>query len=147
MKPAADGAIAARIGAVTGAPVVTTARAMVAELLALQARRVDLVTPYSDAVNAGLCAFLETAGIAVGRIERLPALDVDALGRLTADDVTEAAERLIGSDSDAIFIACSQLPTATVLGPLSEACGKPVLSSIQATAAQAMLAIPMEAHA
>jgi maleate cis-trans isomerase len=145
--PAADGAIAARIGAVTGAPVVTTARAMVAELVALKARRVDLVTPYSDAVNEGLCAFLAAAGIAAGRIERLPAPDVDALGRLTADDVMAATRRLIGSDSDAIFIACSQLPTATVLGPLTAVCGKPVLSSIQATAAQAMLATTMEVHA
>ena len=139
--PPADAALAARIEAATGTAVVTTARAMVAELLAASVRRVDLVTPYADAVNQGLEAFLAASAIAVGRIERLPAPDVDALGRLTADDVAAAARRLTGSDSDAIFIACSQLPTATVLGPLREACGKPVLSSIQATAAQVLLAV------
>ena len=151
--PKADAAMAARIEDLTGTPVVTTARAMVSELLAIGASEVDLVTPYSDAVNEGLCAYLEAAGIAAGRIERLAAPDVDALGRLTADDVREAAHRLIGSPSDAIFIACSQLPTASVLMPLRAACGKPVLSSIQATASQAMLAahiplagFPADAH-
>jgi maleate cis-trans isomerase len=139
--PQADAALATRIAAATGTPVVTTARAMVAELLAASVRVVDLVTPYSDAVNQGLAAFLAAADIAVGRIERLAAPDVDALGRLTAADVAAAAGCLISSASDAIFIACSQLPTATVLSPLREACGKPVLSSIQATAAQVMLAV------
>jgi maleate cis-trans isomerase len=119
---------------------------MVAELSAASVCRVDLVTPYSDAVNQGLTAFLAAAAIAVGRIERLSAPDVDALGRLTAEDVAAAAKRLAGSDSDAIFIACSQLPTATVLAPLSEACGKPVLSSIQATAAQVLLAVRRRSH-
>jgi len=138
--PQADAALAARIAAATGTRVVTTASAMVAELLAASVRVVDLVTPYADAVNQGLVAFLAAGGIAVGRIERLEVQDVDALGRLTADDVTAAAGRLIGCASDAIFIACSQLPTATVLAPLRAACGKPVLSSIQATAAQVMLA-------
>jgi maleate cis-trans isomerase len=139
--PPADAALAARIEAATGTRVVTTASAMVAELLGAAVRRVDLVTPYADAVNQGLEAFLAAAAIGVGRIERLPAPDVDALGRLTAEDVAAAALGLAGSDSDAIFIACSQLPTATVLAPLSEALGKPVLSSIQATAARVLLAM------
>jgi maleate cis-trans isomerase len=139
--PQADADLAARIEAATATPVVTTAQAMVAELLAISARRVDLVTPYSDAVNQGLEGFLADAGIQVGRIERLPAPDVEALGRLTAHDVATATRRLIGSDSDAVFIACSQLPTATVLDPLGKACGKPVLSSIRATATQVMLAV------
>lgn len=73
-------------------------------------------------------------------IARLEAPDAAALVSLTADDVAAAARRLAASDSDAIFIACTQLPTAAVLGPLREACGKPVLSSVQATAAQVMLA-------
>lgn len=111
--PPADAALAARIEAATSIPVVTTAAAMVAELLAASVRRVDLVTPYADAVNQGLTDFLAAAAIAVGRIERLSAPDVDALGRLTAADVAAAAKRLSGAEGDAIFIACSQLPTAT----------------------------------
>jgi maleate cis-trans isomerase len=141
--PTAEAAMAARIEEVTGAPVVTSARAMVDALLAIGASEVDLVTPYSDAVDDDLCAYLDSVGIAAGRIERLLAPDLDALGRLTAEDVIEAAHRLIGTQSDAIFIACSQLPTSSVLMPLRAACGKPVLSAIQATASQAVLAARM----
>ena len=37
---------------------------------------------------------------------------------------------------DAMFIACSQLPTFNILQVLSAEFGRPVLSSIQATAQQ-----------
>ena len=132
--PAADAELARQIGDLCGAPVVTTAGAMVDELVATGARRVGLVTPYSDTVNVGLVAYLEAFGLAAARISRLDAPDVQALGRLTEADVTEAARRLEGGDLDAVFIACSQLPTAGILAPLRATLGVPVLSSIQATA-------------
>lgn len=134
--PAADAELARQIVDLCGAPVVTTAGAMVDELVATGASRVGLVTPYSDAVNVGLVAYLEAFGLAAARVSRLDAPDVQALGRLTEIDVTEAARRLAGSDVDAVFIACSQLPTASVLAPLRATLGVPVLSSIQATAAR-----------
>jgi maleate cis-trans isomerase len=143
---ALDADLAGRIAAATGLPVVTAAGAMVAELLALGLRRVDLVTPYGDAVNAGLVAFLAGAAIAVGRIERLCAPDVAALCRLTAEDVATAARGLAGSAGEGVFIACTQLPTASVLGPLRQACGKPVLSSNQATAARVLWTARQGAH-
>lgn len=134
--PTADAELARQIGDLCGAPVVTTAGAMVDELIATGASRVGLVTPYSDTVNAGLIAYLETFGLNAARVSRLDAPDVQALGRLTETDVTEAAQRLQGDDLDAVFIACSQLPTAGILGPLCATLGVPVLSSIQATAAR-----------
>ena len=134
--PAADAELARRIGEICGAPVVTTAGAMVDELAATGARRVGLVTPYSDAVNAGLVAYLEAFGLEAASVSRLDAPDVQALGRLAEADVDEAALRLAGDDLDAVFIACSQLPTARLLAPLRAALGVPVLSSIQATAAR-----------
>jgi len=142
--PAADAGLAAAIAADTGTPVVTTARAMVNRLAAIGVTRVDLATPYSDAVNAGLASFMADAGIAIARIARLHAPDVEALGRLTEADVTQAARTLAGSDGEAVFIACSQLPTAAILAPLRAELGKPVLSSIQATAAQALHALQQE---
>jgi maleate isomerase len=134
--PKADRDQAERIAAETGAPVVTAAAAMVAELRAVAAARVDVVSPYPESVNAGLVAFLAAEGIVANRIERLPAPDVAALCRLTPEDVAGAARRLIGSAGDAIFIACTQLPTAPVLAALNQACGKPVLSAVQVVAAQ-----------
>jgi maleate cis-trans isomerase len=138
--PEADADHAARIGAATALPVVTAAGAMVAELRAASLSPVDLVTPYPEALNRGLVAFLAAGGITVGRIELLAAPDVAALCRLTAEEVAAAARRLAAAGGDGIFIACTQLPTAAVLEGLRAACGKPVLSSNQATAAQLLRA-------
>jgi maleate cis-trans isomerase len=138
--PESDADLARQVAELCGAPVVTTAGAMVSELLATRASLIGLVTPYSDAVNAGLVAYLEASGITTGRISRLDAPDVQALGRLTESDVVEAAWRLAGSGLDAVFIACSQLPTAGVLETLRDRLGVPVLSSIRATAAQILRA-------
>ena len=145
--PAADAAMAARIREATGTPAVTTAGSMVQELLALDAASVDLVTPYSDAIIDKVCAYLDAAGIAVGRVERLPAPSDDDVSHLTAEDVRQAAFRLVGSESDAIFVTCSQIPAASVLMRIRAACGKPVLSSVQALANQAMLAVRQGARA
>jgi len=98
-------------------------------------------------VNAGLASFMAHAGITLGRVARLHAPDVEALGRLTEADVTQAAHSLIGAQGDAVFIACSQLPTANILADLRVALGKPVLSSIQSTAAQALHTLREETHA
>jgi maleate cis-trans isomerase len=134
--PEADSLLASEIQAMHAIPVVTTARAMVVELKATGARRIGLVTPYSDQVNEGLAVFLGASDITVARIERLHAPDVEALGRLTEADVEQAALRFTGADIDAVFIACSQLPTSSILASLQHAIGVPVLSSIRASATQ-----------
>jgi maleate cis-trans isomerase len=134
----ADRALASQLATMHATQVVTATASMLQELGEAGATAIGLVTPYSDEVNASLTAVLAGAGIAVTQIERLPAPDVEALGRLTAQDAAAAACRLDGRRMDAAFIACSQLPTAAILAQVSLALGVPVLSSIQASAAQAM---------
>lgn len=133
-----DQALARQLEAMHAAPVVTATMSMLEELRKTGAKTLGLVTPYSDEVNASLVTVLAGAGITVTQIERLPAPDVEALGRLTAEDASMAARRLAGGRMDAAFIACSQLPTAAMLGSASETLGIQVFSSIQASAAQAM---------
>jgi maleate cis-trans isomerase len=134
----ADRAMAQRLAELRGVPVVTATGSMLAELDEAGARSVGLVTPYADAVNAALRQVLRSRNIGVVQVERLPAPDVEALGRLTAEDAAGAARRLAGAPIDAAFIACSQLPTAAILAEVGAALRVPVLSSIQASAAQAM---------
>jgi maleate cis-trans isomerase len=134
----ADKTLATRLQQMRGTPVVTATASMLAELRDAGAQTIGLVTPYSDEVNTSLVAVLAGAGIAVAAIERLPAPDVEALGRLTAEDAAAAAGRLCGARINAGFIACSQLPTANILENVSAILGIPMFSSIQASAAQAM---------
>ncbi|OWT63843.1 maleate cis-trans isomerase family protein [Candidimonas nitroreducens] len=134
LGPEGDASIAADLAALTGRPVVTTARAMLDALCEAGARRIALLTPYQDDVNDRIRSFLLSGGIDVARLESFHAPDVTALGRITEQQVEERALSMRDTDCDALFIACSQLPTINILEPLRKAFGKPVLSSIQATA-------------
>jgi maleate cis-trans isomerase len=114
--------------------VVTTARAMVNALQHDGARKVAVVTPYGEEVNAQLAAFLESAEIGVVRLASLNAPDVTALGRITAEEVRALARNTMGPDCDALLIGCSQLPTHAILTSLAVEFGRPAWSSISATA-------------
>lgn len=132
--PAGDAELARDLAAVTGKPVVTTARAMVACLQEIGARRISLVTPYLDGVNRQLRAFLADGGIDVASFDSLYAPDTDALGRIESPAVAQLALETMSADAQAMFIACTQLPTLDILEPLRARFGRPVLTSISATA-------------
>ena len=119
-----------------GKPVVTTARSMVLALQAQGAQRIGLVTPYHDEVNDQLKRFLADGGIDVIAFDSLRAPNVEALGRITSTEVADMARQVMTDACDAMFIACSQLPTFDILHSLSAEFDRPVLSSIQATAQQ-----------
>ncbi len=138
LGPEGDAEIAQRLEEVTGKPVVTTARSMVESLQAIGANRISLLTPYQDDVNTRLRAFLSADNIDVAHFDSFYVADVVALGEITEQQVAVRAPTLCKDDSDAMFIACSQLPTLNVVGPLTKTWGKPVLSSIQVTARRAM---------
>lgn len=142
--PAGDASLAQELADVTGKPVVTTARSMAIALTErAHAKSIVLVTPYSDAVNQQLMVFLTDADIAVKRMATFNAKDTDALGRIEAHEVETLARKTMapGNDVDALFIACSQLPTATVLSGLQREFDRPAWSSIRATAWQAQEAV------
>ena len=132
--PERDAQVAAEISSLTGKPVVTTASAMTAALRDLHARRVTVVTPYLDAVNERLTAFIEASDVAVENLVSFRAETVDALAAITSDQIVDLARTSMSPRSDAMFIACSQLPTRAILGDLEREFGRPVWSSIRATA-------------
>jgi maleate isomerase len=111
---------------------------MVLALQAIGAQNISLLTPYQDDVNVRLRAFLKSGDIAVENFDSFYAADVVALGQITEAQVDHRAQPLCQSNVDAMFIACSQLPTLNVVEPLTQAWGKPVLSSIQVTAQYAL---------
>ncbi|HZM44708.1 MAG TPA: hypothetical protein VFC14_07735 [Burkholderiales bacterium] len=132
--PQRDAEVAAEISGLTRKPVVTTASAMTAVLEHLGARRVTVVTPYLDPVNERLKAFIEASGIAVENLASFRAETVDALAAITPAQIVDLARTAMSPESDAMFIACSQLPTRSILGDLEREFRRPVWSSIRATA-------------
>lgn len=139
--PAKDAAFTAELEALFKVPVVSTARAMVDILKREGVAKVDVVSPYHPEVNAALTAFLAHDGIEACRVSSLAAADVHALGRLTADDVYRVASQAPTPGAGAVFIACSQLPTADILPGLRGELGMPVWSSIAATAELGLAAL------
>lgn len=134
--PAGEAELAAQLSRVTGKPVVTSARAMVVALQEIRAREIALLTPYPDHVNEQLMVFLTEGGIRIRRLDSFRVNDVEELGRIRSDAVAERARAMMDRDCDALFIACSQLPTYDILDGLEAEFGRPVWSSIKATAWQ-----------
>lgn len=133
MGPARDAEIAAELARITGKPVVTTAFAMMEALRHLNVRNVALVTPYQDLVNDRLRRFVEDSGIAVEIVASFNAPNVDELAAITPEAVASLSRQTMRDTCDALFIACSQLPTADIVGGLERAFKRPVWSSIRAT--------------
>jgi maleate cis-trans isomerase len=135
--PAREAELAAELGQVTGKRVVTTAQAMIAALRHANARRISVVTPYLNAVNAQLRACLADAGIEVVVLASFRARTTAELAAITPAQIAALARAAMRPASDALFIGCSQLPTYAISADLEREFGRPVWSSIRATAWQA----------
>lgn len=136
--PSRDAEVASELAKITRKRVVTTAGAMNAALQEIGARRVALITPYLDAVNAQLKTFLDPE-IAIEVLSSFRAETVDELAAITPEQIAKRAREIVKDQpgADAIFIACSQLPTRAIIPELERDLGVPVWSSIRATAWQA----------
>ena len=132
--PAQDAAIAHLLGQSTDRPVVTTATSTARWAADQGLRRIALLTPYSEEVNQRLLAFLAAFGVGVEVRHSFGAATTEELGRITARQVADGARGLMTDACDGMFIACSQLPTAGVREALEKEFGRPVGSSIHATA-------------
>ena len=136
--PEGNARIVEALGRRSGSRVISTAEAMVAALRRDGVRATTLVTPYLDAVNAGLSHYLKASGIAIESLSTFACKTTDELGRIGEEQVMERALATVTTSSRSLFIACSQLPTLNVIEPLRKRLGIPVWSSIGATAWMAM---------
>jgi maleate cis-trans isomerase len=132
--PAGNARIVAELARATGAPVISTADAMVEALRHSGVRSAAVVTPYMPSVNEGLTRYVQAGGISVEKLDSFLCETVDALGAVTELEVWEKALATVTPQSRALFIACSQLPTLDIIVPLRERLRIPVWSSIRATA-------------
>ncbi|MGA2993029.1 maleate cis-trans isomerase family protein [Bradyrhizobium sp.] len=118
----------------TGAPVVSTAGAVVDVLREGKVAETAVVTPYLQPVNDGLRAYLEASGIRVETLNSFFCKTTAELGSVTEEEVLDLARRTVTKQSKSLFLACSQLPTLNAIAQLRRELDIPVWSSIQATA-------------
>jgi maleate cis-trans isomerase len=132
--PDGNAAMVEKLAARTGATVVSTAGAMVDVLRHAGVASAAVVAPYLPPVNEGLRAYLAASGIAVEMLVSFLCETTAELGRITGEQVHDLAVRTVTPASEALFIACSQLPTIGILDDLRARLRIPVWSSIAATA-------------
>ncbi|WP_369045671.1 maleate cis-trans isomerase family protein [Sinomonas sp. P10A9] len=124
--------ISEAIGREVSAPAVTTSEALLEALDLLGVGRLAIATPYIPELTARLEDFLAESGRTV---TGCVGLGLDRLiwhvpYRVTADLVRDADS----DEAEAVFVACTNLPTFDIIAPLERELGKPVLTANQVTA-------------
>jgi maleate isomerase len=110
---------------------ITTSGALVEALHAVKAGRVAVATPYDAPLTARLAGFLVEAGFVVSR-----SVHLDLTGNVAAvsgRSVAALARAAAEDGADAVFLACTNLRTADLLGDIEHELGVPVLSANQVT--------------
>lgn len=109
--------------------------ATVAALAALGARRVAFITPYVDAINRRMRAYLSARGLEVPVMASWNVADDGVVARICRESVSEAVLEFGGHPAvDAAFVSCTSLRVAEDVEALEAALGKPVTSSNHALA-------------
>ncbi len=137
--PAFDRALAARIKADSGAATVTAAGALVHALRTLEVSRIGFASPYVPAINDMAVGFLAACGMnTVARAEVGDALDNYGQGDMTPSAVFDLGLAADHSEAEALVLSCTDMRSVEAIARLEQAVGKPVITSNQAMAFQAM---------
>jgi maleate cis-trans isomerase len=136
--------ICAQLTEISGAPTVTTAGAMAACLMAGGHKKVAVVTPYVELTNERLKDFLRAHGIKVTHLGTFDMLDMFDHAKIQPEEIYRKVKEANSADTDALFVACTQLRAMEVLDMLERDLGKPVYSAIQASAWEAYAAMGVD---
>ncbi|MBC7778996.1 MAG: aspartate/glutamate racemase family protein [Proteobacteria bacterium] len=136
--------ICEQLSALTKAPTVTTAGAMVACLNENGIRKVDVVTPYVELTNERLKQFAGAFGIQTVKLGTFDMLDMFDHAKVLPEEIYRKVKEMTTPESQAVFVACTQLRALEVLDMLERDLGKPVYSAVQASAWQAYRAIGVD---
>jgi len=130
-----DAAVVAAVQrAKPGVAVVTPTSAAVAGLRALNAGRISVLTPYTARTSAAMAGYFEAAGFAIDRFTCLGLEDDREMARIAPDAILAAAAEATDPGSDALFISCTAVRAAGLIGRIEAATGVASLSSNYAAA-------------
>ena len=129
-----------KITSETGIPSVATSGAVLDALDRLGLTRLSVATPYTEEVNALVQIFLEQHNKAVLAIKGLNIVDnrevslnEPQLAFDLAKDVYDLAKDTDKTDTEGVFISCTNFRTIEIIGRLEKELGVPVISSNTAT--------------
>ena len=114
-------------------PSTTAAHAIVTAVRTLGARRVSIVSPYTEEVDAAEHRYFESAGLEVLGGACLGISDGFALAEPEPDTLFDLGVRGFDPRAEALIMTCLNTRSHTVIERLETALGKPVVTSTQAT--------------
>jgi maleate isomerase len=123
-----------RLASASGKPTVATSEAIVTALQCLDARRLVMLSPYIDAINAREERYFQGAGFEILDCAGLGCRDADAMMAVTPDRWRDFVLEHRNVDADAYLISCTTVRSADVIEELEERLGLPVVTSNTATA-------------
>ena len=124
-----DAQLIRRMEEASGKPATTAATAMLDAYAALDVRRVALAAAWSETTNKWVAAFLEAHGIEVVSQVAMGVVSNNEVGRLHPQTAFEHGAKADRPEADAIFLACGNWWTASIIEPLEKAARKPVLTT------------------
>lgn len=122
-----------RMSAGAGAPAMTSARAVGRALRALGARRIGLVSPYSEEVNARARRYFSNKhGLDVAALSGFAAEDSYTIGKLGPELAREGLMQINRADIDAFCVPGGNFATLASIAAWEHEFGKPVVTTNQA---------------
>lgn len=98
----------------------------------LGAKRISILTPYTEAVNREVAALFAGSGYEVLNIAGFGFEDDTAMTFIAPQDIADAAVAACDPKADLLFISCTALRASQVIELIEQRIGKPVVSSNQA---------------
>lgn len=129
-----DEVVTKRMSAGAGVPAITSAQAVGRAVRALGARRIAIVSPYSEAVNARAARYFETThGLGTISVEGFGATDAYAIGALGPQNARDAFARIDRPEIEAFVVPGGNFPTMSSVAAWEREFRKPVVTTNQAS--------------
>jgi maleate isomerase len=101
-------------------------------------KRVGLVTPYLDDVQAKIIANWSAAGLNCTAERHLRLKDNFSFANVAPDDIAAMARAVVKAGCDAVAIVCTNMRGAAIAAPLERELGVPVYDSVAVTLYQCL---------
>jgi arylmalonate decarboxylase len=129
-----DDVVTKRMSTAAGVPAITSAQAVGRAVRALGARRIAIVSPYSEAVNARAAHYFQTKhGLETIAHEGFGATDAYAIGQLGPQNARDAFARIDRPEIEVFVVPGGNFPTMSSVAAWEREFKKPVVTTNQAS--------------
>src|SRR6266446_10409611 len=129
-----DEVVTRRMSACAGVPAVTSAQAVGRAVRALGARRIAVVSPYSEAVNERAARYFQSKhGLETVVLEGFGATDSYAIGQLGPENARDAFARIDRPEIEVFVVPGGNFPTMASIAAWEREFKKPVVTTNQAS--------------